>query len=401
MENSYVSRLINSRTICIINDERTIITDKMGPWNNQLVVLTWEGNTNKGVVSLTPDEVEILFEKGLTSNVVREENGKLYRTFSYLDSRHFPRAIVCGVLAPSTRADLRPEIYSYAKKMGYVTETMTPVKMLNGTKSLLLNNDGTYSIFFAWHDDFLKKINHELLRKFTKNFFSNYSIEIKSNGVLLVNLTEDIAFSRQNIDIFRVYDIQLFYITPQFDKKLLLRAVMNRAFICSPCDMLRRGHFKKIGNIAIPEDRKGRLPLNEFGRYYMNCGTVYYNSEFDSYTYRITVPYTESIRELMIDTEKVLKAKYGKLVYVRFSGFKQDLSINCNGNDIGSDVERELTCLDYAMTLLREEDRFNEFQLYSSIISLLEADSSGKYMHEYYSYMETLKRVLPDKLELF
>ena len=399
MENSYVSRLVESKTICTMNDERTIITYRMGSWNEQDVVLTWEGNSNRGTVSITPDEVEVLFTKGLIRNVVRGENGKLYEKSTYADIRSFDRAIVCGILAPSTQANLRQEIFDYAKKMGYVTDTMTPVKMFSGTKSLIFNTDGTYSIFFSWHDSILKKINQELLDKFTKDFFSNHPVEVKSNGVLMANLSEDKVFSRKNIDIFREYDIQLLYLNPEIDKKLLLRAVMQRAFIHLPCNTLRSGQFEKIGNITIPEDRQEHLTFNEFGKRNMNCGTVYHSSEYDSYTYQITVPYTEYIRELMIDTEKVLKAKYGKNVYVGFSGFNQNIHISCNGKSIGSDVERELISLDYAMTFLRDEGQFNHYQLYASIISLLEADSSGQFRNEYFSYLGTLKRVLPDKCE--
>lgn len=80
-----------------------------------------------------------------------------------------------------------------------------------------------------------------------------------------------------------------------------------------------------------------------------------------------------------------------------FSGFTQDIHINCNGEAIGLDVERELISLDYAMTFLRDEWQFDHFQLYVSIIFLLEADSSGQFRNEYFSYLETLKRVLPDK----
>ena len=215
----------------------------------------------------------------------------------------------------------------------------------------------------------------------------------------MLNLSEDEAFSRENIDMFREYDIQLLYLNPEFDKKLLLRAVMQRAFIYLPCNTLRSGQFEKIGNITIPEDKQENLIFNEFGKRNMNCGTVYYSSKNDSYTYQITVPYTKYIRELMIDTEKVLKAKYGKNVYVFFSDFNKNINISCNGESIGSDVERELISLDYAMTFLRDEWQFNRFQLYDSIISLLEADSSGQFRNEYFSYLTTLKRVLPDKCE--
>ena len=397
MKNNYVSKLLESQAVFSLGDKRTIITDRMGPWHEQNVVLTWEGFSKNENVSLTPDEVEFLFAKGLIQNVTRGEDGKIYIKNNWLDALWFNGAIVCGILAPSTKVILRKEILDYAKKMGYVTDVMTSVKMYSGTKSLILKPDGTYNIFFKWNDNVLQEINQELLHKYTKYFFGNYSVEIKSSGVLMVNLSEDIAFSRRNIDIFRMYDIQLFYINPQFDKGLLLQAVMQRAFIALPHNILSRDQFKKTGKISIPEDRQNRLTFNEFGKHKLNCGTASYNSDVDVYMYRITVPYTESIRELMIDTEKVLQSRYGEKVSVRFSGFKQNIRFYCNGRTFDSDIERELICLDYAMTFLQKEVHFNPFQLYSSILSLLEADSSGQFRNEYFSYLETLKRELPDK----
>lgn len=381
-----------------MNDERTIITDRMGPWNEQDVVLTWEGDSDAGNVSLTPDEVEILFEKNLIKNVVRGENG-LYQKSVYADIRTYNGAIVCGIMAPSTRAGLRQEILDYARKMEYVTEAMTPVKMFTGTKSLILNEDGTYSIFFSWYDKVAVDFNQEL-DEFTRNFFRNQAVEIVSNGILMYNLTENEVFSRENIDIWRDYDIQLYYLRPRIDKCLLLRALIQRAFIDDfPCNTLRRGQFEKVGNIAIPEHRQERITFNEFGKKKMNCGTAYYSNEYgnETYTYQIDVPYSEYIRELMVNTEKVLQVKYGKNVYVRFSGFNQNIFINFKGKEIVADVERELIALDYAMTFLHDESQCNKWQLYGSIISMLETDSSGKYRNEYFSYLEMLKHVFPDK----
>lgn len=397
MNNNYVSKLLESQAVCSLGDKRTIITDRMGPWHEQNVVLTWEGSSKNENLSLTPDEVEILFSNGLVQNVAREEDGKLYIIINWLDARCFNGSIVCGILAPSTKVILREEILDYAKRMGYVTDVMTPVKMYSGIKSLILKPDGTYNIFFCWNDNVLKEINQDLLHKYTEYFFSNCSVEIKKNGVLMVNLSEDIAFSRKNIDLFRVYDIQLFYLSQKFDKKLLLQAVMQRAFISSPYNILSREQFKETGRISIPEDRQTRLIFNKFGRHKFNCGIASYNDDADVYMYRITVPYTESIRELMIDTEKVLQSRYGKKISVRFSGFKQNICFYCNDRAFDADIERELICLDYAMTFLQKEVHSNPFQLYSSILSLLEADSSGQFRNEYFSYLETLKRELPDK----
>lgn len=88
--------------------------------------------------------------------------------------------------------------------MGYITDIMTPVKMFSGTKSLIFNTDGTYSILFVWNDSVLKKINQELLHNFTKNFFRNYSVEVKNNGILMLNLSEDFAFL-EKVLIFSEY----------------------------------------------------------------------------------------------------------------------------------------------------------------------------------------------------
>lgn len=66
--NNYVEELVDAKCICTMNDKRTIITDRMGEYD---VVLTWEGDSEKGLVSITPDEVEVLFENGLVKNVAR------------------------------------------------------------------------------------------------------------------------------------------------------------------------------------------------------------------------------------------------------------------------------------------------------------------------------------------
>lgn len=39
---NYLNSLLNSRENFRLEDERTIITDRMGPWSNQNLVLAWE-----------------------------------------------------------------------------------------------------------------------------------------------------------------------------------------------------------------------------------------------------------------------------------------------------------------------------------------------------------------------
>lgn len=209
------------------------------------VILTDNGSEFFYPVSIEKDNEEVVSYVFYCDPGASWQKGVIEKNHEYIryilpKKRSFDGAIVCGILAPSTQANLCQEILDYAKKMGYVTDTMKPVKMFRGTKSFIFNNDGTYSIFFSWYNSILKTINQELLDKFTKDFFSNHPVEVKSNGVLMANLSEDKVFSRENIDIFREYDIQLLYLDPKFDKKLLLRAVIQRAFIHLPCNTLRR-----------------------------------------------------------------------------------------------------------------------------------------------------------------
>lgn len=390
-----------------MNDTREIITDRMGSWSQQNVTLVWEGNCNcnGNRVSITPDEAEILFKHGLLKNVYRREDGKLGLKTVYADIRSFMGAIVCGIIAPYSRKCMRPEIIDYAKKMGYISDTMTPVKMFSGTKTLIFNSDNTYNIFFKWDDSIVNKIDSEFLKVFTNNFFSDQIIEIKSDGVLMTNLSEKEVFSRKNIDLFRVYDIQLIYLDPSIDKKLLLNAVMRKAFIRLPCNTLSDKYFSKVGNISIPEDKRDHLVFNEFGNCTMKCGKLHYGSDeictAREYIYQITVPYTEYIRELMVDSEMIINSKYANQgVYSSFSPFSQYFYIRFNENkDLCSSIEREFIILDYAISLLISEDNFNQHQLYSSIISLLEADSSKIFRNEYFSYLKMLKHVLPHKCE--
>ena len=117
---SYIDKLIKARKVYEMNDQRTIITDRMGSLEEQCITLTWEGesyeNNTRDTISVTPDEVEKLFKKGLVTNVVRGENGKLEEKMCYADICQYDGAIVCGILAPSTKATLRQEIIDYAKK---------------------------------------------------------------------------------------------------------------------------------------------------------------------------------------------------------------------------------------------------------------------------------------------
>ena len=397
---AYVDKLVEKGEAICFNFSRSIITDRMGPWDEQNVKLAWVGDSPKRVV-VTPEEVEVLFAKGLTKNVVRGEDGTLYMKYMYCVASSFDRAIVCGVLAPSTKAELRPEIFEYAKKMGYVTEEMTPVKMAMGTKSLTFNADGTYSVSYSWNENILQNIEEGVLDAFTKNFFAQHTLYINAKGIRMENLSEDEVFSRKNIDLFRNYDIQLMYLSNEYDKELLLYALMKRAFIYDPYNTLGRKTFKKLGNIVIPVNPINSLAFNEFGKLQMNSGKLHLYPEEGYYdcSYEITVPYSECVRELMVDTEKLLKAKFGNKVRVYFNGFREYISVITEDKALTPFIERELLALDYAITLWRTEAKFNGPQLRRCILSLLEADATGRYQSAYHSYMHLFKLALPEKYQ--
>lgn len=410
---SYVSAILQTKSICHMNDFRYIITDRMGSFGNQYVPLVWEGECNGIRVSLTYDEVEILFEHGLTDeNVYRGEDGKLHQFMSYADNRSFAGAIVCGILSPSTRQTMRREIFDYAQKAKYVTcEEMIPVKMCCGQKRLMFSGKtGMYAIHFNWDYTITGRIENKFLRKFTSNFFKGHSIEFDVNGVHILNLNEHDVFSRENIDLFREYDIQLKYLASGMNKTLLLKAVMWRMFIeVFPSNFLHPKYFKdKNGCLEIPNNDKG-IQFNEFGSASLECGKLYsltnHKVSLHSYIYSLSVPYSESIREIMLNTQTILIDKWEKRfnknhqscgLHIIFQPHNETFEITYNPNiqpDIRAEIENDFLTLDYAIKLLQTEKDFNNYQFYSSIFSLLETDSSTRYADEYFSTLKTLQSI--------
>ena len=394
---SYVDEIINLHTVYEFMCSREIITDRMGPWENQYVTLTWEGRCEHKAIELTPDEVEVLFERGLTKNVLRLEDGKIHMKTIFLDDYSYVGAIVCGILAPNTLAHMREGIIEYAKKIGYISEEMTPVEMTSGTKALIFNTDGTYDISFKWNEKTRKTIESGFLRQFTSCYFRDFDIFMVSDGVILKNLSEDNVFSKENIDIIRKYDIQLRCLDPQIDRKILLQAIMQRAFISLPQNILSKEYFNpdRVGNnITIPNKCKKSIHFNKFGIKHMMCGTVSYDKMLGTYVYSIDVPYSEYIRELMLNAKKIIEYKYG--IHAVFLPFRECIDVSSNKRN--KKIEKELIILDYAIKLLHIEKNFNHYQLYDAIISLLEADASGTFKKEYFSTLKMLKDTLPEKL---
>lgn len=94
----YLRKFLDSGEVYCFNDNRSIPTDRM---DSQNVDLIWEFAYDSKI-SATPDEVEVLYEKGKTRNVSRDFSGRLHMNVICCDYRSFPGAIVCGILSPST-----------------------------------------------------------------------------------------------------------------------------------------------------------------------------------------------------------------------------------------------------------------------------------------------------------
>lgn len=394
--NSYVERLLISDDVYKMTGYCQLMTDRM--LANPNVTILWLGYCNQNLICITPDEAKILFAHNLLQNVIQDENNMLRIKIPSLDTIFFEGAIVCGILAPCILKKERKGIIQYIKKIGNITETMVPVKMLSGTKSLYTTKTGSFEIFFNWNNTVLQKIDKKLLHDFSKNFFSDYTIEIKPNGIFVKSLSEYEVFSEKGIFLFKDYDMQLFYLNSNFDKILLLQAVMQRDCIRNPQSILKNVRSAKDKKIVIPQNKHKRIHFDPFGKKQMNCGILHYSETQNtiSYLYQLSTSYSEYIRQLMIDISEVMKAEYiDNLVYIIFSPYEQNLLITVNSKHLSSYVERDFIRLDYAITLLKKEKSFHP--LYSSIISLLEADSSELFKEEYFSYLKLLKRALPKK----
>ena len=404
MDTSYVKQLLTKGNYCFFNDDRSIYTDRMGPWDNQMIILAWEGwqDGSEESISITPDEVSFLFEIGMAKNVFKKEDGSLLQKWRYLDSRTFPGAIVCGIMAPSTAKEIRPQIIEYAKRMGYVTDQMTPVVMASGTKSLFPNDDGTYNVYYEWAQQ-VKKIDRGVLERYTRYFFSSEEVEILENGVLIKNLSEEDVFSRGHIDHLRVYDIHLKYLDPQIDKTILMKAAVQVACIDMPINILNYVTFKRKWLTEIPVDKVAPLTFDEYDKLKMECGTLhhYSDNQGEEYNYKINVPYSECVRELLCDVEAVVKArykdKYGAFVF--FSKFRENFSISISQSNKIKDAEETFIGIDYALTILRDAANFNSSLFFDSIFSLLEADSSGYFREKYFAYINEVKKALPEKID--
>lgn len=417
----YLENIMETGNVYYMNDHRTIITDRMGLWEEQEVILAWEGDgPERKHICVSPDEAAILFEHGLISNVEKDSEDGFYIKTVYCDIRNFDGAIVCGVLSPTT--ELREGILEYAKRMGYILEHPTPVKMFNGTKSLTCNGSTapqTYKITYTWSDEILGKFNMELVKIFTQKFFKTkfansyrsdntlfYSspvLKIDADGFSIDNLLEKEAFSRACIDLLRVYDIQVRLLNPNINRELLLKAFMQLAFACDSCPENLRSMYKyslkaPTLNMLLPIDSYKPVLNKESKKLRLESGKILYSFsseyQYECYTYRLEVPYSESVRCIMKNTETLLKQFYEtEGLRIEFNPFDESIYIRIYKKlsaEYREKLEKQFITLDYTISMLKKVSEINYYQMMNSILEFMASDTNFPYEQTFSNYFEIL-----------
>lgn len=425
---NYLNDLLNSEKTFRLEDERTIITDRMGPWSNQNLVLAWE--TANGNPCVSPNEAEVLFEYGKLSNVQRNYRGELYMEFTFSDIRSFDGAIVCGILSPELH--LREEILEYAKGMGYITDKPVDIEMFNGTKSLICNPDGTYKITFVWSQKVKENCNAIHMYQFTqkyfaiefqrecthlfnqpaKKYYSNPKFEISNEGFSIDNLRACEVFNRENIDAIREYDIQLWCLSTKIDKNLLLKGLIQVGFAA----------YSVPENLQIKYDAtlrekhsENNLPLyqytpklgkeNKSVTLKSGIATYSYLSDYAQYTvsYHSNVPYSEYVRSIMKNFETLMQKAYqGEHCYVRFDPYRESVYFCVNKKEepeysLCSQFEKEIVILDYAISLYQMFGKLNDDQMLFAIMKFYASDVNFPYRELFTFYYSLLKNRLAEE----
>lgn len=419
---NYIKDIIEAGKVYSMNDYRTIITDRMGPWSNQDLRLAWEGDSKGTHICISPDEAEILFEKGLLKNVQRDYKDKLYIESVYCDIREFDGAIICGLLSPRTK--LRNGILEYAKRMGYVLDHAVPVEMFNGTKSLTCNENGTYKITYKWSDEILEKFNMETVKNFTRDFwkielndtmyrFSEQKfyrspiLNISDKEFCVDNLREKEVFDRENIDAFREYDMQIRLMSPTIDRINLLKALVYLGFVCDSCP---ENLYSQYENSIKSKKMFLNLPITSYAPVLsrdcksvkLHSGTVIYTvpSSYGNeyYYYKIDVPYSEGIRCLMKNFETLMNVKYNReFFYISFEPHSERIGFvvlsKAVGN-FGEQLEDEFAILDYAITMYQNIENLNYHQMLRAVLEFLSSEIHVPYRETFDYYYNWLYRNL-------
>lgn len=422
---AYFQSLLDSGKVIRMVDERTIITDRMGPWSNQCLVLAWENAS--GEISISPDEAEILFNYGRLENVQRIYNGTISMGMIFSDIREFDAAIVCGTISPSNK--IRQGILDYAKSREYITPEPVPVEMFNGAKHLTCNPDGTYTITYIWSKELKKDCNPYHLYRFTEKYFEsefkrkrhhfvdgkNFKTDFykapkitieANNGFELTNLTEEEVFCRDNIDALRAYDIQISCLSTKVDKNILLKALIQAGFVDSlPINLrikydasLREAHpqFSFPLYQYTPRLSKDNLLVH------LHSGDLIYSNYIETNQYRVSyrlkVPYSEKIRSLMKNFETLIKKTHDmEKCRVWFDPYAQSINLEMHYEEdpkysLCGQFEKDLVTLDYAISLLQKFNESNSDQLIYDIMCFYASDTTFPYQELfsfYFSHLES------------
>lgn len=421
---NYFQSLLDSGKIIRIMDERTIITDRMGPWSNQCLTLAWEDAN--GDYSISPDEAEILFNYGRLQNVQRIYDGTICPGMIYSDIRQFNAAIVCGTISPSNT--IRQGILDYAKSKGYITPEPVPVEMFSGTKYLTCNSDGTYTISYVWSDELKKTCNPHHLNRFTEKYFDaefkrkhhhfadgkNFEtafykapqLTVLSSGFEISNLLEKEVFSRENIDAIRSYDIQVGCLSTKVDKNILLKALIQAGFVDSLPINLRIKYDaslrEKHPQLSFPLYQYNPQLSKDNLLLHLQSGDLIYMDyiEMDQYSvsYHLKVPYSEKIRTLMKNFATLMEKTHDREnCRVWFSPNDQSVRMETKYEEdpkysLCGQFEKELVTLDYAISLVQKFNESNSDQLIYDIMCYYASDTTFPYQELfsfYFSHLES------------
>lgn len=249
-------------------DNTHVMTDYMGGWDDQWREIGWYDNNSK--MYFNPDEVKEIFDNGEAENVGIREDGSLYMKTCWLDART-AFSIICGI--PFNVSEKNENLLSYAKKVGWITESPIPIKMYSGTKELIVNEDGTFAIKYTLdkgkykspNTEFLKKICVGGIKRLKNKTYTSYHDDIKEKKYYFscgeVDFDEDsLTLIINNIPYSEVYKRDLIDAIRNLDLELLMSNynIVNFSNVLSAChDWCRDyGQFHWIGEDRTEESEK-------------------------------------------------------------------------------------------------------------------------------------------------
>ena len=348
--------------------------DRIGPLYETIGYMIMDKDTGRTQI-IAPDEAITLYNLRNLQNSYLNEKGEL-TTLVKTTPYAFPGAIVCGIIPFYTRVEIEDNVLKYLYKKGYLSEEMTPFKMKAGKKSVVKKHD-TYSVSYQWNIQDVTaamELANWLFNQqpsFTSKRYLDFCID--SNGITLNNLKEDDVFSLWNILLFQKFDNMLHFM--QFNTMLLLRAVLNRAFIEKfPQNILMFAELNKTGKIQ--KDKSEKIQL---------CGSI---QNFGSISYMYI--WKKTIPKILLDITNSVLSKSG----IRVSQFSN--SILAVGKNIEIILE-QFQILDIANMIYLEDLETSNYSVSYAILELLQFFTNIELQRKYTQYINFLNDKFPDK----